>query len=62
LIPFGPRPESRSTPAQPTSPEAAIEPNPLLDRLNPADGPRLLELGTDLMTRRHQAAWWQAAR
>jgi hypothetical protein len=30
-------------------PEAAIEPNPLLDRLNPNDGRRLLELGADLV-------------
>lgn len=48
LIPFSARPASR----QPPSGIAAGKPgwygNPLLDRLDPADGPRLLALGCDL--------------
>jgi hypothetical protein len=46
LIPFGPRPGSRrSATCQPTERQQAISDNPLLDRLDPADGLRFAGTG-----------------
>ncbi|AGZ44228.1 hypothetical protein AFR_29835 [Actinoplanes friuliensis DSM 7358] len=44
LIPFGPRPDGHRGP-----PPHATADHPLLHRLNPADGPRLLALGAELV-------------
>jgi HAD domain in Swiss Army Knife RNA repair proteins len=50
LITFSARPASRPPPASGAGAEqAGWRGNPLLDRLNPDDGPRLLALGCDLV-------------
>jgi hypothetical protein len=50
LITFAPRPASRQPASDPgTADQPGWHGNPLLERLDPADGRRLLELGCDLV-------------
>jgi hypothetical protein len=50
LITFGPRPDGCDRPSdRAVADPAAVSGNPLLDRLNPEDGRRLLELGCQLV-------------
>jgi hypothetical protein len=50
LITFGPGPDGVDRPSnRALADPAAVSGNPLLDRLNPADGRRLLELGCQLV-------------
>ena len=50
LIPFGSIPGSRGKPTRHTAgSQQMVSDNPLLDRLNPEDGPRLRELGCELV-------------